>query len=295
MPIYQAIILGIVQGLSEFLPISSSGHLLLVPWLAGWQELDPSIKKSFDVALRVATPRERGAAGIVLELAGREDLVAPSPRGLAILRKGEALALSLRATLPRRGDAALHLLARSPFPFGLLDATRRLGRANLVVLPMADPSWREEVAPATDDGAPRLERGSGAEILDIRDHRAGDDARSIDWKATARLDRPMVREFSKDESRRALIIVDAVRVPAGIDRDAAAERAISRAATALESLAKEGWRVALLLPEGRRDGGTPQLLRELARVAVRPAFEGEWWLGQAQADEAALLFRSLAR
>ncbi|MGB0112853.1 MAG: undecaprenyl-diphosphate phosphatase [Ilumatobacteraceae bacterium] len=55
MPIYQAIILGIVQGLSEFLPISSSGHLLLVPWLSGWEELDPSVKKSFDVALHLGT------------------------------------------------------------------------------------------------------------------------------------------------------------------------------------------------------------------------------------------------
>lgn len=55
MPIYQAIILGIVQGLSEFLPISSSGHLLLTPWLAGWEELDPSVKKSFDVALHLGT------------------------------------------------------------------------------------------------------------------------------------------------------------------------------------------------------------------------------------------------
>lgn len=55
MPIYQAIILGIVQGLSEFLPISSSGHLLLTPWIAGWDELDPSIKKSFDVALHLGT------------------------------------------------------------------------------------------------------------------------------------------------------------------------------------------------------------------------------------------------
>lgn len=56
MPIFHALVLGVVQGLSEFLPISSSGHLLLVPWLFGWEDLDdPSIKKAFDVALHVGT------------------------------------------------------------------------------------------------------------------------------------------------------------------------------------------------------------------------------------------------
>ena len=57
MPIVHAIVLGIVQGLAEFLPISSSGHLLIVPWLFGWEELAdrPELKETFDVALHVGT------------------------------------------------------------------------------------------------------------------------------------------------------------------------------------------------------------------------------------------------
>lgn len=49
---FQAIILGIVQGLTEFLPVSSSAHLILVPWLFKWQE-DPGL--AFDVVLHLGT------------------------------------------------------------------------------------------------------------------------------------------------------------------------------------------------------------------------------------------------
>lgn len=47
----QAIILGAVQGLTEFLPVSSSAHLVLIPWFFGWQ--DPGL--AFDVALHLGT------------------------------------------------------------------------------------------------------------------------------------------------------------------------------------------------------------------------------------------------
>jgi len=47
----QAIILGIVQGLTEFLPVSSSAHLILIPWLLGWADQG----LAFDVALHLGT------------------------------------------------------------------------------------------------------------------------------------------------------------------------------------------------------------------------------------------------
>lgn len=81
MPLLHAIVLGIVQGLSEFLPISSSGHLLVVPWLLDWNDLDDvSVKKAFDVALHIGT-----LAAVLAYF--RRDLVELVRHGLTSLRR----------------------------------------------------------------------------------------------------------------------------------------------------------------------------------------------------------------
>jgi undecaprenyl-diphosphatase len=55
LPIYQAIVLAVIQGVAEFLPISSSGHLIIVRRLLGWNELSAAHELSFDVALHFGT------------------------------------------------------------------------------------------------------------------------------------------------------------------------------------------------------------------------------------------------
>jgi undecaprenyl-diphosphatase len=62
IPNRRALALGIVQGPAELLPVSSSAHIVLLPWLAGWdwERLDPEIRKSFEVALHA------GAAAALL-------------------------------------------------------------------------------------------------------------------------------------------------------------------------------------------------------------------------------------
>lgn len=65
----EALALGLLQGPTELLPVSSSAHTTLIPWLAGWSyiELDPELRKSFEVALHLGS-------GAALALAMRAEL-----------------------------------------------------------------------------------------------------------------------------------------------------------------------------------------------------------------------------
>jgi undecaprenyl-diphosphatase len=86
LPAGRALALGIVQGPAELLPVSSSAHIVLLPWLAGWDwdSIDPELRKSFEVALHA------GAAAALI--VGQRKLIAEELR--AFDRRG-AIVLAL--------------------------------------------------------------------------------------------------------------------------------------------------------------------------------------------------------
>jgi undecaprenyl-diphosphatase len=131
---FHALVMGVVQGLTEFLPISSSAHLFLVPWLLGWD--DPFIESlAFSVVLHAGT-----LAALLLYF--REDWKRLVPAGLAALRDR-----SFRSDPDRR---LAWLIAASTVPAAVIaflfndlfeGAVRQVGIVTIMLLVGAAILW----------------------------------------------------------------------------------------------------------------------------------------------------------
>lgn len=84
MSIIQAVVLAVIQGLTEFFPVSSSGHLVIARWMFGWDPFvdEPQLELAFDVAVHLGT-----LAGAIAYF--RKDLVRYATAGIAVLFDGE--------------------------------------------------------------------------------------------------------------------------------------------------------------------------------------------------------------
>lgn len=149
MSLLQAIILGIVQGLTEFLPVSSSGHLILVPYFFDW---DPQ-ELTFDVALHVGTL-------LAVLLYFRNDWLRMTGGALRDLRD--------RATTDFRPETRLLLLlALGSLPAGaagvalseLEDSLRKPGVVAAMLVLVAGVMWLAERAAEQRRGADSLTAG----------------------------------------------------------------------------------------------------------------------------------------
>jgi undecaprenyl-diphosphatase len=142
----EAVALGALHGPAELLPISSSGHLTVVPWLAGWQYagVEPGTRKAFEVALHVGT-----AAALLVALRGEVGQAARklNARGLALgalsVLPPAAIGLVAQGPIERRlgtpGTIAVGLLAGSA-AMALADRRGATGRRR------RDATWRDALA-----------------------------------------------------------------------------------------------------------------------------------------------------
>jgi uncharacterized protein (DUF58 family) len=157
-------------------------------------------------------------------------------------------------------------------PFGLFEKSRPLDTAaELVVFPrkVAAPPLQPR-ALARDGERPEDRIGLGLEVHSLRDHRSGEDARTIHWKSSARAGRLIAVDREQERRRRVCVVLDQ-RALSGPALDAAVERAAALVERELDagaevSLALAGEKIAA----GSGDAHLRQALTALALVQHQP-------------------------
>jgi undecaprenyl-diphosphatase len=141
----QAIALGLLHGPAELLPISSSGHMTLVPWLLGWDyaTVEPELRKSFEVALHAGT-----AAALLVTLRDevRDTVSSSSPRvamliGLSFVPAAAAGYLLEGPIEKRLGHPASVVSGLLIGSFAMWAADRRAGERSRHQATVADALW----------------------------------------------------------------------------------------------------------------------------------------------------------
>ncbi|MBW3636201.1 MAG: DUF58 domain-containing protein [Armatimonadetes bacterium] len=196
------------------------------------------------------------------------------------LKIGQSARVTFRLKPETRGVYALHgYRVETDFPFGLVNASRVFGsEESLVVYPKFDPLDRMDLSMGRryQPGGMAFvsSRGESVEYIGNRDYREGDAVRDIDWRATARLNRPIVREYREEYFLRAAVILDTHVPQISPEKCADFERAVSLCAACGDYMNRADYLVDILtagpdlhhLTAGRGLASLDQMLDILARV-----------------------------
>ncbi len=222
---------------------------------------------AFSLAVAMLEKRASSAAQEMAEMAYFP--VIP-PRSHARLRTDHVF--SNRGVYPIRG-----FVLGTRFPFGFVEQRRLIeSPEEIVVFPQPQPIAEfDQLLPLTQGRVESQVKGSGSDLYAIRQYLASDHHHHIDWKATAKTTRLMVREFTRDDDLRVTIAF-----APQVDRETAAspefdrrfERAVVFAASLIKYFIDQGAEVRLLIDGDDSGYGMDQrhlfaLLRRLAMVA----------------------------
>ncbi|HEY2545511.1 MAG TPA: DUF58 domain-containing protein [Candidatus Acidoferrum sp.] len=158
-----------------------------------------------------------------------------TPVYFSYVPKHERVQQSVPMTFPRRGiysQEAFRIVTR--FPFGFLQKARRIDlKSEALVYPSVEPT-RDffEVLPGMQGALESLAKGRGQDLYALRDYQPRDSSRHVHWKASARLGSLMVREFTREDDCRVILVLDP-HASAGLaakEADARFERAVTMCA-----------------------------------------------------------------
>jgi uncharacterized protein (DUF58 family) len=191
-------------------------------------------------SLRVAGAPTKVAKGAAAEAAGGMEILSRAVYFPFIPKKRSAQQ-KVELTFPRRGVYQQNALGiTTKFPFGFLQKTRRVdSKMEVVVYPRVEPTEEfYEILPLISGEIESFFRGRGHDLYSIRDYVHTDSARFVDWKATAKTGDLKVREFTREDERRVMLVLDPFGVEGGgsakIPADSSAaeqfERAVNLAA-----------------------------------------------------------------
>lgn len=178
---------------------------------------------------------------------------------------------ALRGVYPVNG-----FTLRTRFPFGFVER-KRFVEANGEVIVYPRPQSLDDfyhLLPLTHGQIESHIKGHGSDLHGIRQYMPNDHPRFVDWKATAKTARLMVREFTRDDDWRLTIALDAFDTGQPAEKFAAQfEQAITFAATLLTHFLDEGAEIRLLLGDydsgfGRENEHRYGMLKQLARLTL---------------------------
>jgi len=194
-------------------------------------------KKISSYSLKILLPPEFNSAGFV-----------------PLVKSGEAFFSSVSVRPSRRGVFGYgNFLVESSFPFIFFRRRRRVRvQGSLIVYPALLEVNLDSLGGKRGRGTDSQRPGEGEELLSLREFRGGDSRKSIHWKASARADTLLVKEYSAHMPKMAEIIIDG----SGLDMPDAFEKAVSYAASAAVWLTGRGYYVSLRAPGAEVPYGT---------------------------------------
>jgi uncharacterized protein (DUF58 family) len=209
--------------------------------------------ETLNVQLQIETSRALGGAiAIAHRLPPEIDLVPEAGAPIPSLKKGEVASISLGIKPQKRGVYQLRgFRVETDFPFGLIQSAQTFESASkLLVYPKFDPIDRLDLPMGRryqpGGVAFASARGESVEYIGNRDYREGDSVRDIDWRATARLNRPIVREFREEYFLRAAVVLDTHVPKPNPEACADFERAVSLCAAVGDAMNRADYLVDIL-------------------------------------------------